>query len=61
MKENETKEKELNSEILKFKKINNRNSAMIIALLAILLFVCIIMLYVRFLGWFFILNKIKYS
>ena len=60
MKENETKEKELNSEILKFKKINNRNSAMIIALLAILLFVCIIMLYVRFLGWFFTLYELKY-
>ncbi len=50
MKENETKEKELNSEILKLKKINNRNSAMIIALLAILLFVCVIMVYVRFFG-----------
>ena len=60
MKENETKEKELNSEILKLKKINNRNSAMIIALLAILLFVCVIMVYVRFFGWFFFLFKLKY-
>ena len=59
MPENENKEKELNSEIIRLKKINNRNSAMIIALLAILLFVCIIMVYVRVLGWFFYLFKLK--
>ena len=60
MEEKEMKEKELNSEILKFKKINNRNSAMIITLLAILLFVCVVMVYVRFLGWFLFLFKLKY-
>ena len=43
-------EKEITSELLKLKKINNRNSAIIIVLLAILLFVCIVMFYVRFLG-----------
>ncbi len=39
-----------NKELLKYKKINNRNSAMIIVLLGILLFVCIMAVYVRFLG-----------
>ncbi len=43
-------EAEVNSELIRYKKINNRNSAMIIVLLAILLFVCVVMLYVRFLG-----------
>ena len=48
MKENEKKEYDVNEEILNLKRINNRNSAIIIALLAILLFVCIVMVYVKF-------------
>ncbi len=40
----------LNEEIIEYKKINNRNNAIILALLAILLFVCVIMIYVRFFG-----------
>ncbi len=43
-------EKNVNSELLKYKKINNRNSGIIIVLLAILLFVCVMAVYVRFLG-----------
>ncbi len=48
MKENEKKEYDVNEEILNLKRINNWNSAIIIALLAILLFVCIVMVYVKF-------------
>ena len=48
MENNQKKEMELNSEILKMKKINNRNSAIIIVLLSILLFVCIVMVYIKF-------------
>lgn len=40
--------KNITEEIVRLKKVNNRNSAMIIALLAILLFVCIIAVWIRF-------------
>mgnify|MGYP006943503883 CR=1 FL=1 len=40
--------KNLNDEIIRLKKVNNRNSAMIIALLVILLFVCVIAVWIRF-------------
>ncbi len=40
----------INEEIIQYKKINNRNNVIIIALLAILLFVCVMMVYVRFFG-----------
>ncbi len=40
----------INEEIIQYKKINNRNNAIIIVLLAILLFVCVMMVYVRFFG-----------
>lgn len=40
----------LNEEIIEYKKINNRNNVIILALIAILLFVCVIMVYVRFFG-----------
>ncbi len=40
----------INEEIIQYKKINNRNNAIIIVLLAILLFVCVMMIYVRFFG-----------
>ena len=43
-------EKNINKELIRFKKINNRNSGMIIVLLGMLLFVCVICVYVRFLG-----------
>lgn len=43
-------EKDLNEKILRYKKVNNRNNGIIIVLLAILLFVCIMMVYVRFFG-----------
>lgn len=43
-------EKEFNKELLQYKKINNRNNAIIIILLAILLFVCVMMVCVRFFG-----------
>ena len=53
-------EKNINKELIRFKKINNRNSGMIIVLLGMLLFVCVICVYVRFLGWFFSKNILKY-
>ena len=59
MKENEKKEYDVNEEILNLKRINNRNSAIIIALLAILLFVCIVMVYVKFFSWLIEQNKLK--
>ncbi len=49
-KNNNENEKNVNQELIKFKKINNRNSGIIIVLLGMLLFVCIICVYVRFLG-----------
>ena len=55
-----TNEKNINKELIRFKKINNRNSGMIIVLLGMLLFVCVICVYVRFLGWFFSKNILKY-
>ncbi len=48
-KDNDNK-KNLNNQLLKYKKINNRNSGIIIVLLGMLLFVCVICVYVRFLG-----------
>ena len=42
---------DLNKALLRYKKLNNRNSAIIIVLLAILLFVCVMAVYVRFFGW----------
>ena len=59
MKENEKKEYDVNEEILNLKRINNWNSAIIIALLAILLFVCIVMVYVKFFSWLIEQNKLK--
>ena len=47
---NQEEKTKVTGEILKYKKINNRNSAMIIVLLGVLLFVCILMVYVRFFG-----------
>lgn len=38
----------LNEEILNLKKVNNRNSGIIIVLLAILLFVCLVAVYVKY-------------
>lgn len=38
----------LNEEILNLKKVNNRNSGIIIVLLAILLFVCVVAVYVKY-------------
>ena len=52
---------DLNQELLKYKRINNRNSGMIIILLCILLFVCIVTVYVRFFSWYFLLFDIKYT
>lgn len=40
----------VNEEILKLKRVNNRNNGIIIGLLVILLFVCIIAVYIKFLG-----------
>ena len=48
--EKKNKEIEMNNELIRFKKINNRNSAIIIVLLAILLFVCVMAVWVRFKG-----------
>lgn len=56
-KDNDNK-KNLNNQLLKYKKINNRNSGIIIVLLGMLLFVCVICVYVRFLGWLFTYNEI---
>ena len=56
---NQEEKTKVTGEILKYKKINNRNSAMIIVLLGVLLFVCILMVYVRFFGWFFLIFRLK--
>lgn len=40
--------KNLNEELIELKKVNNRNNGIIIVLLAILLFVCIMAIYVKF-------------
>ncbi len=40
--------KNLNEELIELKKVNNRNNGIIIVLLAILLFVCIMAVYVKF-------------
>jgi ABC-type xylose transport system permease subunit len=49
MNNNNLSEQELNKLIIRYKKINNRNSGMLIILFAILLFVCVMAIYVRFL------------
>ena len=52
MEKNENREQEnVSKELLMYKKINNRNSGMIIVLLGILLFVLVMAVYVRFFGW----------
>lgn len=43
-------EKNVNQEIIKYKKYNNRNNVILIVELAILLFVCAIAVYVRCFG-----------
>jgi len=43
-------ENNINKEIREYKKINNRNNIIITVLLAILVFVCLMMVYVRFFG-----------
>ena len=51
MEKNENREQEnVSKELLMYKKINNRNSGMIIVLLGILLFVLVMAVYVRFFG-----------
>lgn len=40
--------KNLNEELIELKRVNNRNNGIIIALLAVLLFVCIMAVYVKF-------------
>lgn len=40
--------KNLNDELIELKRINNRNNGIIIVLLAVLLFVCMMAVYVKF-------------